>query len=267
MSDVTLPKKAPYTRWVIFDNMEPHPEIERELDLKRAQAIADGWHAALVGTLLLSVKPNGKLWILDGMHRWKAAQLSGRGKQTAECHTFSGLSIQQEAELFQGRNNTKRLSPVDLFRAAVIKEDPEAVEVNAAIEKAGWKVGSHGERSFAAIAAIMRIYRNTHGEVPGPVAVARALHTSAAAWTVCREASSAIIIEGLGLLHLQYGDALKDDDLIKRLAKIGTPGTMVGRARAYAEIRSRTKAMAFALVTLDLYNKKPRRYPLPAWPE
>jgi len=90
--------------------------------------IRSEWDDQLLGTLMVSFRDE-VYNLLDGMHRVLAAL--GRADITVlPCRVFYGLTLEQEAKLFE-RFNTKRNSVrvIDRFKALLIARDPIAVAV------------------------------------------------------------------------------------------------------------------------------------------
>lgn len=66
---------------------------------KRVAEIAADWDPSGVGTITVSRRHDGSLWVIDGMHRVAAARLLGETHLPAKL--FVGLTLEGEALMFQ----------------------------------------------------------------------------------------------------------------------------------------------------------------------
>src|SRR5213593_2738333 len=99
-----------------LDELIVDPRFQRPIQRSRVERYIKQFDPKLVGLLTVSLRPNGKDVILDGQHRWMT--LVGRNYTEALCEVLTGLSFEQEAAIFHGRNVGRvRLKPGDYFRA------------------------------------------------------------------------------------------------------------------------------------------------------
>jgi len=257
---IQLPTKKPQTRWLPFNELKPHPVVQRhDIDQVRANRIADNFNPALLGTLTISKHTDGTRWILDGMHRWAAALQSGNAHRTTECHEYEGLTVEQEAAIFRGLNDSKPLHAIDVFQAGVIMGDPLTVACSNLLTRFKFIVGrNRTANSFTAVKTLMRIYATD------PVSTERAFYVATRSWGVRAVSVESPIISGLAALARRYEEAVDYAELIRKLQKMGEPGILIGRAKTFAQLRSIRVDTALAAVTIDLYNQR-RRKPVDEW--
>jgi uncharacterized protein DUF6551 len=159
--------------------------FQRPIQQSRVERYTKQFEPKLVGLLTVSLRANGKYVILDGQHRWMV--LVERGYTEALCEVLTGLTFEQEAAIFHGRNISRtRLKPGDYFRARLAANDPIAKAINEIVTKAGYRMelqpqihwhsssGYSDPNAIVSISAVERIF-NT-GMLPNT------LNTIKAAW-------------------------------------------------------------------------------------
>ena len=99
-----------------------------------------GFSDTLCDRIVVGRRADGTLWAVDGQTRRNAAEQAGR--DTINARVFQSKGRQHEAELFVEFNSNRRsVKAADHFRAAVEMGEPLAVEMQAALDKYGLKVG------------------------------------------------------------------------------------------------------------------------------
>lgn len=87
------------------------PSYQRDTDTRRADKIAEAFDLSSFGTVTVSRRKDGHLYIVDGKHRSTAAVKNGlEGVPTL---VLDGLTEEQEAAKFLKLNETKTVSAVD----------------------------------------------------------------------------------------------------------------------------------------------------------
>lgn len=168
------PKKGtmPVLQWMPPHMLAVDPSYQRSIDNPQSQKlitkIAKDWDWDLCQPLVVSRRPDGSQWIVDGQHRLAAAVLRGDVEQLP-CFICNYPDAATEAQRFVDFNrNRKALKPLDLWKAAVAAEEPETMEIVHALDAAGLHVHSNNNNgkmppgAITAIGAIQRI-RKVHG--------------------------------------------------------------------------------------------------------
>lgn len=96
---------------------------QRSIDNGKSRAlirkIARTWDWSLFQLLVVSRRPDGELYIVDGQHRWEAARLR-RDLYDLPCSVYDFASVGDEATAFVALNQERKpLGALDLFKAAV----------------------------------------------------------------------------------------------------------------------------------------------------
>lgn len=120
---------------------------QRSLEASTSQSlirkIAQFWNWDLCQPLVVARREGGKLFVIDGQHRL-AASVMRRDIAQLPCVVLEYANAADEAASFVHLNQQRRpLTKLDLFKAAIASEDPEAVAIVAAIKAAGLSVAPH----------------------------------------------------------------------------------------------------------------------------
>lgn len=122
---------------------------QRRLNNLHVNRIAKEWSWPKCGTLDVIRRLNGSLIIVDGQHRWEAAQLRP-DIITLPCMIFELNKIEDEAELFGTINRVqKKLTSVEGFRSDLIRKDELALKIISIISTTG-----HGIENSKQIKAV-----------------------------------------------------------------------------------------------------------------
>lgn len=165
--------EKPALRWLRLDEVAVDHAYQRSLaepqSLTLIRQIAIFWDWSLCQPLTIAKRPNGALMIVDGQHRHAAAKLRG-DIETLPCVVSTYSNAGEEAAAFVALNRNRRpLTALDLFKAALAANDPEATAVLKAITDAGLKLATSTNLqtiragSVSNIGGILRCYRR-HGE-------------------------------------------------------------------------------------------------------
>ncbi len=246
---------------LVFDR-----DYQRAIDPTRIRRIIEEFQSGGLGTVTISLRPDGRRVVVDGQHRVAAVRTVGyQGKLL--CNQYTGLTLADEAAMFLLLNNTKQVAPIDKFRARVIANEPQALAISKVLQAHGWSVKAGGDDGyFAAVAAAEKVYagagvlkRGEHPELLGVV-----LSTIVGAWGHSPKGAHNLIVSGLGQLYGRYLEQVDTGKVVSELAKM-TPHMLIGKANALKEARGGTVASALAEVVTGLHNKGRRTHRLPEW--
>lgn len=123
-----------------------------------AAKIEQDFNPALIQTVALSERSNGKFAVIDGQTRMVAAEKLGYDVLPA-C-VFTGLGVPEEAAIFEQLGTARRaLKTYDRFRAAITRGDPEAIAIQALVDSLGLEIGSKFPEQIIAVGALRSCYR------------------------------------------------------------------------------------------------------------
>lgn len=168
--------------------LQVDPAYQRGTDNGTSRAlirkIAREWDWSLFQLLVVSRRPDGGLYVVDGQHRWEAARLR-RDLYDLPCSVYDFPSVAEEAAAFVALNQQRKpLGALDLFRAAVEGGgDAGAIEVMRLITQAGLSLAGHTNFTAWKPGQISNIsgIRKAH-KMHGPDVTGRALRLLASAF-------------------------------------------------------------------------------------
>lgn len=223
------------------------PSYQREEKPQHVKKIADDWDEAQLGVLEVSEREDGYA-VFDGQHRLKAAET--RGEANLPCLVHTGLTPQEEAELFrQLQDNRKALTPLDRFKARHFAEDPVAVGIFKLAEKHKYKVGT-GPKSIQSIVAFERVY--LRGNLDESLNIL-------GMWRGDAKQLEGSLIDGLSRFLLLYPEA--DRGRAREQWAEFSPTVILRRSAEFMATAHSSKAAGVLEVLRDLYTS--RKFPLP----
>jgi hypothetical protein len=248
------------------DAMTVDPATQRSLAGRWAAKLANGFNPDFLGVLVVSVRDDGSVVILDGQHRHAAAKMSGY-KDPLPCIAHHGLTHEEEARLFAELNTTLKVQAIDRFRIRVEAGDPTAVDINRMLHLYGWKVSpGKANGNFAAVVAAERIY-NGAGVLKGkhPALVKGTLKVINDAYGLDYNGSHNSIVSGVGVLLARFGKRVETERLSHVMAKV-VPVRLVAQSKALMDMQKGNSANAMAHIIVGLYNTGLRQGSrLPDW--
>lgn len=259
---------SPVLKELRADHLGVDPKVQRTIDPARVHKIATNLNRAALGTIIVSARDDGTNHVVDGQTRVEAMKQCGLGNELMDCKVFSGLTLAEEAALFRLYNDTKQVRPVIKFCIRVIEGDETAMLLNSILDDYGWRVtGASGKGFYLAVGALEKIYDGgTRFEGGNGAACDTLINLVTTAWGHNSDAVRAELIEGIGMVILQYGETL---DLRKLAVELGRheggPIGVIGDARQLKKLRSCRVADAMAEVVVSMVNKGRKTKKIPDW--
>jgi hypothetical protein len=113
---------------VELSTLRVDPIYQRDLKAEFVEQLAAKWDIITAGTIVVSKRPDGNLYIVDGQHRAAAAMRVG------ETHILAQVVLEPSAEeeaRLRLKGNVKRTDRVhEVFRARIAASDPTAIAVS-----------------------------------------------------------------------------------------------------------------------------------------
>jgi len=238
------------------------PNVQRSLRKARVARIAGEFKPEAIGVLTTSYRSPKRIHVIDGQHRYRAAEAAGY-TGLIQTMQYNGLTIPQEAALFRLLNETEKVSRIDQFLVRCVEQNPDSMAIAGYLADHGWTVGpadGSGQSRLTAIASLERIYALS------PEAAESTLNVLTVAYGHRPAAVQGSLLEGLGRMLARYGRDVELDDLARRLASVpGGPDGLVGNARGQSMTRTGNLSTQVARVITNLYNQRRRTTALPEW--
>lgn len=155
MGELPVLQYCPVEQLQVDDRYQRSLEAANSITLIRRIAI--NWDWGLCQPLYVARRADGRLYIVDGQHRWAAAKLRGDIWQLP-CVVRSFETTEQEAAAFVALNQERTpLSALQMFRASVASGNPESADILATIEEAGLSLAVTTNNHHAAKGAVTNI--------------------------------------------------------------------------------------------------------------
>lgn len=223
-------------------------DYQRPTNPTQVENIVKRFDEAKLGVLTVSDR-DGKYHIIDGAHR--ACALRAFGFTHALCVVLTGLTYEQEADLFRNQNQDKRpLTPADLFKAGLASGDEQCLKINRIVATNGFVLGMSG-RSFFKIAAINTLYMIVVDY--GYTVLDDTLCLIATTWSGIERASQRECLLGVAEFVHHYGMADFSERLRDKFSVIWYD--YVEAMRVQGSIGSSTTRKKFCRVLVEHYNK------------
>jgi hypothetical protein len=239
------------------------PNVQRAMKKGRVDKIAADFHPEALGVLTTSYREPGIIHVVDGQHRYRAAEAAGY-QGPIKTNEYRGLTLAQEAALFSLLNNTEKVGPIDQFLVACVEGRPSALALARILKDNGWAVSTAaGKGKISAIRSLERVYNL--GE-RGPWAAAATIAVLTSAWGHVSSAVNGSLIEGLGRMLAKYGEDVDLTDLGKRLSNSpGGADALLGYCRGQKLSRTGNLNAQVARAIVGIYNERRRSTKLPEW--
>lgn len=246
----------PADRMIAADSLVVYPEVQRIAPTKESvNAIARDLNYNKLGTLTVSARADGTFSLIDGQRRVAALKSRGLGSYRCKCTVYSGLSIQQEAELFLALNSVRVVGAIDRFAVGVTAKIPECIGVTESVHRIGWRVGrSAGPGSCVCTEALVAIWRHDKNGA----LLNRVLGVLNDAFGRDKHTLSGHLVSGVGRF-MQRSDVDAKALTDKLRAKFSTPGHVVTMARTRRETEGGSMAANVAAVVERTYESRKKR--------
>ncbi|WP_427921587.1 DUF6551 family protein [Streptomyces sp. cg40] len=214
--------------------------------------LREGFDLGRLGVPQVSARPDGTYIWLDGQHRGALCLAADHADVKIGMKVFRGLTKEQEAELFLGLNDNRRVQPLYKFVAEVSAGHVEALEITRMARDYGWIISDSGAgNAIIAVAALRKIYGKSteKGQLLG-----RTLKVVTESWGNTPAAANSYVL--LGVASVLHNFPFLDlDGLVRKLSKIaGGPAHLLSKGRGFKEVTGGTVVEGIAKVVRDTYN-------------
>jgi hypothetical protein len=241
----TLPDVAPIAKTFVDDR------YARPIHEPLVRKLLREWDERALGTIMLSLRPDGWFAIIDGQHRIEAAKRMHMTELPARI--YIDLTVEEEARLYRLFAVRKQQSTMDRFRAGIVEGDPGLLRIRRIVEALGMRVqsGHYGEGSLAAVGTLARVYARY-----GPDMLDLVLRTLYAAFGRDSRAYSHAMLNGLAAFIVRYEEHCDWVRLVRRMKEEGLQEInqrLFAIKRAFRNPGSSDPIVGQIIV--DIYNK------------
>lgn len=239
---------------------EPGPGYQRAPQERQIKKIVERWDWKMLDPLWVSRRIDGanagEFFVVDGQHRWLAAQRLFEDSQELPVLLIHA-TFEQEAERFARQHeNERKVSANALYLARLEARDPETLDMKAAVERQGWRLyvppsgnpARAGRGTIGAISTVTNVYRKY-----GDAILGMALKILGEAYQHDAHAADGRLIAGMAAFLVSFPEA-NSGELIDRLMRPeNTPRRILQGSGLY--ISSHQVQFAVARYLMDVYNK------------
>lgn len=237
-------------------------EYQRTVSMSKVKLISERFNVAAAGVLVVNMRIDGRIFLIDGQHRLEAMKKCGL--LTVQCRICYGLTQSEEAEIYVYCNTArKNPSALDTFRARLIRGDAIAETINRIVDECGLMIDfslghTHGRsrssKSIWAVQAMEEIYQRAKGGKEGEKLLKEVLMLASRSWPDEGDAMKSFVLLGLTLFHLKYQGRYHREEFIAKM-HITDFKALNRRAQYHAESSGGSIHTAFAKALQEAYDK------------
>jgi len=131
----------------------------RPLRMHRVKKLMQHWDRSAAGVLLLSMRADGRMAIIDGQHRREAAL--ALGESSLNALVYIDLTLEQEAGLYRKFGDYLKQTALDRYHAGIAEGDPMSTEIKRILTYRGLhvpEIPAAYVNGVVAVEALMSVY-------------------------------------------------------------------------------------------------------------
>lgn len=265
------------------NDLQIDDSYQRSLNGVSVKKMAKEFKPELVALPLVSVRPDGSMWVIDGQHRVAAAKLAS--VPTMDVRLVSGLTPAEEAQMFVDANiNTRRLTGANFFWASYRAQNPQILAIGQAYERYGYQIEQSRNGASRSQASGKLVIKPSNTMITAwtqnPAANEAAIHCLTQAYpsvngvrnpTVCQELGRIVLIVAVTQVIAAYQAANAWDagavEGLPQMLGSAPPSywTAIGADKRLVDVNTnlnQVKAASIALWIGKNFAKQGRRYRL-----
>lgn len=237
---------------VEIDELHIDPAYQRDLSRDLVDKIKEGWDPAAAGPIVVSRRPNGDLFIVNGQHRTAAAKELGMKGMLAQV--VNGLTAREEAELRLMGNTRRTDTAQERFRAQVAAGHPESLAIVDIVKNFDTRINPSPDQKHGinAVSSVEKIYR-----VDGQgLLLTRVLEVLKDAFgTISGKAAGTSMMQATAWILERHRDELDKRRLVEQLAAEGTD-SIDRKARNYKAASGGSMWLNYYRAFVEVYNHR-----------
>jgi hypothetical protein len=240
---------------VVDLRIAPEDELKynREIKLPHLKEIRDTFDINKVGVLKISLREDGFYYIIDGQHR--KIVLEELGIEYIECQVYTELTIPEEAEMFfTCAENTLRINSGQKFKANLVMETKDYLNIKQIVESVGLKLGLTGKGNDANTIYSIMATQLLYNALP-PKVFKRTLIILKNTWDCKNHSFDQRIIRGMKIFMKAFHEDVKDSQLVEKLRQAySVPEKLYSTDKDGVILAGGNKYMSYAIRILVGYN-------------
>ena len=231
------------------DQVRVDIRAQRDIHPVKVRKMLAKFDPDLLGTVILSERADGSLYVIDGQHRIAVAQAANY-QGTIPALIFTGLAVREEAQMFLGYQESSPPRTLEALRVKVEAGDEAAIEMADTLNRYGFTFLREPElRRVSAAGALQKGYR-----LGGATLLDRVFATIQSAWPSDETAPHGVIVLALATFLHRFPEV--DVTRLARVLSADRPLTLVADIKAMKAIeRLPNLDEAGARLVANLYNK------------
>lgn len=212
--------------------------------------IGRGYDLTLAGYIVVSRRKNGSLYVVDGQQRTLGARKGGESEVLARV--FEGLTVEEEASLYDALNRTKPLNSHEKFKGRHAARNPQALDIYDIVHSLGGSimgVDGYSMETIAAVSALEIVYGQ--GGKWGLTTTLSVIKSGLGELT--RNTTPSGFLKAVHMAISRHSDELDQQRLAKRIAETGL---LALKQKAVAYASRNADAGGYYIALLDAYNYK-----------
>lgn len=132
-------------------------QVQGSLQVKRVNNIVNNFDSKFIGTIIVSKRPSGEFFVMDGFHRSTA--LKKLNIEEVFCEIHEGLTLEDEAQYYLAYNkHRKNPRAVDDYKVSITAGVKEVIDLENILRELDIVVSESGFRSPKAALDICKNY-------------------------------------------------------------------------------------------------------------
>lgn len=237
------------------------PSYQRDIAGHKLKIMIRDWDPQKAGYVLLSLRADGNLYVVDGQHRVEAVRnLQGKIGPYIAAIVREGMTSQEEASFFalQSKKYQTTLKPEDVHKAMLEAGDVEALSVNRIAASCGYHIGAKGRHAGTGrIKAVSALYDIQ--EQYGPNHLDETLAFVAITWGTETPPTHTLLM-GVALFYAMFPDA--NGSSLSKTAGKDSIEAFTRRCREHANSMKLSAPEGVAGWMHTVYNRRNSKKPL-----
>lgn len=199
-------------------------------------------------------KRDGHFWVIDGQHRIHALKENGFTKDDdqLDCEVYEGLNDEEAAAVFDGRNTSKPVAPLDRFLVRCTRGNDRENDIRRVVESNGLAIGREKtDGKVTCVGSLGKAY-----DIAGAICLGQTVRTLNKAFGGDSHAFDGNLLIGTTLVFNRYNGRTKEAEMVRALSDVqhGVRG-ILRKAEAQRQKTGNQKMQCIAATIVDIYNK------------
>lgn len=247
--------ERPALEWVAVGLIDVDSNYQREIRPALVDRILKRFSWAKFGALVLARKEDGRFNVIEGQHRWKAADLHPDVDEVPAVILPQAATADEAGNFLAINRDRMAVTSVEQYWAGLTAGDPSAAAVSRVLQSAGCDVvpsqGYYRPHLTNSIGAVRRCLER-YGDEP----TKRALLTIRSAWPNEAQALRGTLITALSRI-IRNNPGIVDADLVAAL-RPQSIARLTAHAEAFRKLSGGSSETAITKAVVEVYNKGKR---------